>query len=99
MKRRNFFGRLAAVAAVPATVAKAHQDPKAGDTPDPLQAEIDARLALLVARYGDRLDDEAHRTIRDDLRQHLRRSRRLKSFALENGDGPSCLLVPYRDPV
>ena len=77
--------------------AAAAQDPAPEVKPDALDAEIDARLALVVARYGGALDEDARKAIRSEIHQHVRRGQRLRAFALDNGDGPYPVLVPYRD--
>ena len=63
------------------------------------EAEVEARMALLIARYGDGLDEEARKTIRRDVEATVRRGERLRKFTLENGDGPAPIFVPYRKPL
>jgi hypothetical protein len=72
------------------------QQPKQEEKSDELDAEVEARMALIVARYGARLDDEARKTIADEVRGIVRRGRRLKEFALDNGDGPFPVFIPFR---
>ncbi len=81
--------------------ANAQDDPVQAEkqqkaAPDPLQVEVDARLAILVARRGEALDDEARETIRADIESMVKRARRLRRFVLDNGDGPFPVMIPYR---
>jgi hypothetical protein len=77
--------------------AAAHsQDPAEAADRTSLDAEVEARLAIVLARYGAVLDDATRLLIQADIRLHVTRARRLKSFALENGDAPFPVLIPYR---
>lgn len=96
LNRRIFVGALAGAAGLSTSTKSIAQDPAPPAQPDPLDAEVDARMALVVARYGARLDEDARKAIRDDIRQHIRRARRLKEFTLENGDGPHTVMTAYR---
>lgn len=103
MKRRLFVRRLAGVGAL-GTLARQSpggsaltQEPGDEPKPDPLNAEVEARLALVLARYPSQLDEAARKTIRDDIRQLVRRGQRLRAFALENGDEPLPVFAPFRD--
>lgn len=70
-----------------------------GPPPDPIQAETDARLALVLARYGARLDEEARKSIRSEIESQVRRAEGLRHFALTNGEGPFPVFKPYRSPL
>jgi hypothetical protein len=99
VSRRRFVGgaaSAAAIAVIPASPAPG-QDPQPPDQSNALEAEIDARMALVLARYGDRIDEAARQAVRADIMQHVRRARRLKAFALDNGDGPHTLMTAYRE--
>lgn len=61
--------------------------------------EVEARMALILARYGDQLDEDARQVVRDDVEAVVKRARRLRQFALDNGDGPAPIFVPYRKPL
>ncbi len=63
---------------------------------DPFQAEVDARLALIVARHGARLDDAARVSIRRDVEALVKRGQTLKAVALTNADEPSPTFQVYR---
>jgi hypothetical protein len=65
---------------------------------DPAAAEVEARMTLILARYAERLDDEALAQVRDDVESAVRRGHRLKEIPLDNGDGPCPVFVPFRAP-
>jgi hypothetical protein len=99
--RRRFLRlTLAGTAAGLAAASAPAQDEKKPDTePDPLAAEVDARRALILARYGVQLDEKARESVRKDVESVVKRARRLREFPLTNGDGPFLILVPYRAPA
>jgi hypothetical protein len=72
----------------------AAQEPKPTD--DPLAAEIEARMALLLARHGAKLDDEARQAVRKKVETIVKRGRTLKAFVLTNADEPAPIFHPYR---
>lgn len=98
--RRDFVRALALgastslVAACPARPQEPVQEP-----PDPVEAEVDARMSLIVNRYGDRLDDTAREEIRREVTGIVRRGRSLREYPLDNGDGPASVWIPYRAPL
>ena len=69
------------------------------ETPKAEPTETDARLALIVARYGKHLDDEARATVKADVASLVQRAQVLRKFALDNGDGPCPVFTPYRAPL
>lgn len=73
--------------------------PPEDESPDPTEAEINARMNLIVARYGDRLDAEARETIRREVAGIVRRGQALRAYPLDNGDGPASVWTPYREPI
>jgi hypothetical protein len=100
--RRHFIRSLAAGTALAMTGwrAGAQDLPARQDEGlDPFDAEVDARMALILARYGSKLDEAARETIREDVRSLVRRGTRLKQFALDNGDGPALVFRAYRGPL
>jgi hypothetical protein len=101
MPDRRAFLRGSLLAGLAACPAPAQQDDKQneGARPDPIAAEVEARMAVVLARYGDRLDDAARKTVRGDVESVVKRARRLREFPLTNADGPALLLVPYRAPA
>jgi hypothetical protein len=83
--------------------AKKDQKPAepATDAPPPNQnpTEADARMALVLARYGDQLDGDARAVIRAEIEGHVRRAQALRKIPLTNGDGPFPVFHPYRAPL
>jgi hypothetical protein len=96
--RRRFLRRTAALGAAAATPlpATAGQEPAAED--DPLRAEVDARMALVVARFGRHLDDAAREEVRRQVEGVVRQGRALRQSPLANGDEPMPVFRPYRAP-
>lgn len=95
--RRDFARALAL--GVPAALAlpaapRADEPAKKGPT-----TEADARMQLVVARYGDRLDDASRAKVRAEVEAIVRRAGALRAFPLENGDGPFPVFHPYRAPL
>lgn len=74
-------------------------DPPKNAPAQPARSEVDARMDLILARYGDRLDDDARKAIRAEIEGLVRRGERLRQFELNNGDGPYPVFVPYREPL
>jgi hypothetical protein len=104
--RREFvrvvaLGGAAGLIAQPAPAGS--QDEKLDEKKDPAEArreaEVQARMGLILARYGDQLDDDARKSIRRDVEAVVRRGERLRQFALENGDEPFPVFRPYRKPL
>lgn len=89
---------------VPAPAPATADDPPA-DPPRPEAeaeappSEADARMDLIVARYGRHLDDDAREAVRREVEGVVRRGEALREFALDNGDGPFPVFVPYRAPL
>jgi hypothetical protein len=69
------------------------------EKPAPERSEADARMDLVLARYGKHLDDDARLSVRRDVEAVVRRGERLRAFELSNGDGPMPVFSPYRAPV
>jgi hypothetical protein len=59
-------------------------------------ADLEARWQLVVARYGDRLDDAQRADLRSTLEALVKLSRRLRAVPLTNADPPLDLAVPWR---
>lgn len=97
--RRDFVRTLALGAAgLVACPPVQADDPKPDDDPAEARrkAEVEARMDLVLARYGEKLDEEARQSIRKDVEATVRRGERMRKFALENGDGPFPIFRPYR---
>ncbi|HTU32820.1 MAG TPA: hypothetical protein VMF66_03360 [Candidatus Acidoferrum sp.] len=105
---RRQFGRKAAVAAaatftVPALLQAGATSPEAvrlqEKKPEPLEgltpeqtAEVDARLANILRRYGSRFNDDQKARLRRILAQNERMMGPVRAFSLENGDPPASVL-------
>lgn len=83
-------------------------DPKPSDEPaakpaDPesarVAAEVEARMQLILARYGNQLDADARAAVRSDVLAMVQRLRSLARFALDNSDEPMPRFVPYRGAI
>lgn len=108
LPRRDFVRglTLGALAAVPGSGAIA-DEPKAKEKekdapkpPEPL-SELDARMALIVAKYGKhkQLDAAALAAIKRDVAGVIRLGDELRKVKLSNGDGPYPVFTPYRAPL
>jgi len=62
-------------------------------------AEIEARMDLILARYGDFLDEAARKVVKLDVESIVRRADALRAFELTNADEPFPIFVPYRSPL
>lgn len=56
-------------------------------------------MDLILARFGDRLDDDARAAVRRDVEAVVRRGEQLRAFPLENFDAPCPVFRPYRAPI
>jgi hypothetical protein len=110
--RREFLGRgltlgvsAAALAPVALRADDKDKDKAAKDEPkkdqDTLKSpsEADARMELVLARFGKQLDEPAREAVRREIDAITRRAESLRKFALENGDGPFPVFHPYRAPL
>lgn len=100
--RRDFARALALGALAAPSVVAADEPEKKPDEPKPAappRTEVDARMDLILARYGGRLDDEARKSIRSELEGIVRRAETLRKLPLDNGDSPSHVFTPYRAPL
>jgi hypothetical protein len=109
---RRQFGRKAAVAAaaslsVPAMLAAsaAHSSPPQDQKAEPLKnltpqqaADVDAKLANILRKYGDRFSDDQKKRLRRILAQHQRLMAPVRDFAVQNGDPPASVLRVTFDP-
>lgn len=96
-RRRDFVRALAlggasGLVAVPA----AADDEKGEDKP---RTEADARFDLVVARFGKHLDADARKAVRSEVEALVRRAEALRTFPLDNGDGPMPIFGAYRRPL
>jgi hypothetical protein len=66
---------------------------------DPPRSEVDARMDLILARFGKLLDADARASVRAEVESIVRRMEMLRTFPLDNGDGPFPVFIPYRAPL
>ncbi|HWG59957.1 MAG TPA: hypothetical protein VN661_13000 [Candidatus Acidoferrales bacterium] len=78
------------LAAETAAAAAKPQNPAASESP--VQEEIDAKLANIVRKWGDRLNDQQRQRLRRVLGENERMLAAVRAFPLENGDPPSQVL-------
>jgi hypothetical protein len=99
--RRGFVRTLAlgGAAGLVARPSRAEPQDPAGEAKSELDPEVEARMALILARYGERLDDDAKRAIYQEVEGVVQRGRRLKDVALENADELFPVFHPYRKPL
>jgi hypothetical protein len=82
---------------------KPKDEPKAKEDPEKKasapRTEAEARMDLVVARFGKMLDDEGRKAVMKELEGNVRRAERLRKFELTNGDEPYPVFVAYRAPL
>jgi|GEM_PF-3232364 len=66
---------------------------------EPSPSEADARMDLVLARFGKHLDPSARESVRAEVEAIVRRAEQLRNFPLDNGDGPFPFFTPYRAPL
>jgi hypothetical protein len=105
---RRQFGRNAAIAAAATLTAPAlfatttagggaarpqekKPEPLEGLTPEQT-AEVDARLANILRKYGNRFNDDQKARLRRILAQNERLMAPVRAFSLQNGDPPASVL-------
>jgi len=98
ISRRSFARRTAWAAAV-STLDPAAALPQGRGAQSPLppndQAEVDAKFANVVRKYGDRLSEEQKTRVHTVLGRHQRMLMRVREFPLDNGDAPATGLRLY----
>lgn len=77
---------------------KGKDDDKKDEAPKP-PTEVEARIAIIEARFGKQLDDDARKSVRAEIQSIVRRAEGLRKFELDNGDGPFPVFTPYRAPL
>ncbi|HEX2327112.1 MAG TPA: hypothetical protein VHN74_00200 [Candidatus Angelobacter sp.] len=60
------------------------------------QAEVEAKFANIVRKYGSRLNDEQRLDIRRSLAETQDGLEKLRAFVLENGDEPATVYRNFR---
>jgi hypothetical protein len=66
-------------------------EPLKGLTPQQT-ADVDAKLANILRKYGDRFSDDQKKRLRRILAQHQRLMAPVREFAVQNGDPPASVL-------
>jgi hypothetical protein len=87
------FSRRTALAAMAAPLAA--QGPPQQPLPAADQAEVDAKLASVIRKYGDRLSEEQRTRVRGVIARHHRMLMRVRAFPLENSDSTATGLRLY----
>lgn len=62
------------------------------------ERDTELRWQLILARYGDRLDDAQRADLRKTLEALVQLARALRAVRLASGDPPLDLAVPWRAP-
>jgi hypothetical protein len=104
LHRRQFVRGLAAGASA---AALAPTSPVIGNEPDkeaapriePAKTETDARMELVLSRFGKHLDDNTRDVVRAEVASIVHRAESLRKFPLTNGDGPFSVFTPFRAPL
>lgn len=110
---RRQFGRKAALAAAASISAQAllaasaaPSAPARDQKSEPLKsltpqqaADVDAKLANILRKYGDRFTDDQKKRLRRILAQHQRLMAPVREFAVRNGDPPASVLRVSFDQV
>ena len=55
-------------------------------------ADVDARLANILRKYGDRFDEDQKKRLRRILAQNERLLAPVRAFVVQNGDPPASVL-------
>ncbi|MCQ3803514.1 MAG: hypothetical protein OXC98_10830 [bacterium] len=62
-----------------------------------IEREVDQRLGVVKALYGDRLDDQQLEEVRRAVEGFVVASRELRAVKLDNGIEPFSVVTPYRE--
>jgi hypothetical protein len=82
---------LGTTAAPSASVQDQKGEPLKGLTPQQV-ADVDAKFANILRKYGDRFSDDQKKRLRRILAQHQRLMAPVREFAVQNGDPPASVL-------
>src|SRR4051812_33519175 len=93
---RRDFVRAIALGGTAAIAPPARADEKEKPKDEPTRSEVDARMDLILARYGPSLDEDARKAVRAEVESIVRRGEALRKFSLSNGDEPFPVFTPYR---
>jgi hypothetical protein len=73
------------------TQTKVEDNAKLGITPEQA-AEVDAKLANIIRKFGSRLSDEQRQHLRRILAYNERMLAGVRAFSVQNGDPPASVL-------
>lgn len=73
--------------------------PKDAPKPPAPPTDVDARMEMVIARFGSHLDDNARKAVQSELQGIVRRAETLRKFELTNFDGPLPVFHVYRAPL
>ena len=92
---RRGLARRAAIAAIAAPLTAQDRGPQQPQLPEADQAEVDAKLANVIRKYGDRLSEDQRTRVRGVLARHQRMLARVREFPIENSDSTATGLRLY----
>jgi hypothetical protein len=102
VSRRRFGQRVALLAAGSLSPARIfakphdphrHSESQVNDPTSQQNEEVEAKLANIVRKYGNRLSEEQRTHLRHILDYNERMLTSVRSFPLQNGDPPASILV------
>jgi hypothetical protein len=91
---RRTFSRDLTIGVAAVTMTFAPLSTEAGDQKP--QAEVEHLLAMLQARFPDRLNDDQWKQVRGKIEGQLRAAEELRKFALTSADEPATVFAAYR---
>ena len=98
--RRAFGASLAVTATRPwDAVGSPLQEESPPDLSGQDQKEVDAKVANVLRKYGERLSAEQKQRTPRIIARHQEMLARVRAFPVENGDAPASVLRLYPDPA
>ena len=73
--------------------------PEPEPEPEPIPSEVEARMDLVLSRFGTMLDAGRRKAVEARVAAIVRRAEALRKFELDNGEGPFPVFTPYRAPL
>ncbi len=83
--------------AAPIAAASEHEQENLPKVSSEGQAEADARLQMVLSRYGNRLSEDEKRSVKTMCYSLQNTLAKVRAFPLENGDVPALFLKPLVD--
>ena len=68
------------------------QDEQQPELSPELKAEVDAKLQHIFAKWGDRLNDDQKKRMKDIVSGHVRMLQAVRAVKVTNGDAPASVL-------